>query len=73
MCIGIGMMIGIGLEGGIYLFNLLFIMYFIIVATTQSSPGVYLASCPFDTDGLCFQRDIDQNIKVTSHVWLQPR
>jgi len=59
------MMIGIGLAAGIYLFVLFFIINFVIVATVQSSSGVYLASCPADTGGLFFQRDTGQSMKLT--------
>jgi hypothetical protein len=49
-----GMMIGIGLAAGIYLFVLFFVIHFVIVSTAQSSSRVYLASCPVDIGGLFF-------------------
>jgi len=50
-----GMMIGSGLAAGIYLFVLFFIINFVIIATAQSSSGVYPSSCPVDIVGLFFQ------------------
>jgi len=63
-----GMMIGIGLAAGIYVFVLYFIINFVIVATTQSSSGVYPASCPVDIGGLFFSERHSSEHEADRHI-----